>query len=58
MEKTTTQIGVRVTAEFKEALEQQAEKEHRSLSNLIVKVMLDYLNEQHDSDSTKTGSPT
>ena len=46
MAKTDTQIGIRVTSEFKEALEQQALKEHRTLSNLIVKVMADYLESQ------------
>lgn len=46
MSKTSRQIGVRVTEGFREALERQAEKEHRSISNLIVKVMMEYLKKQ------------
>ena len=41
--KTDTQIGLRVTSEFKEQLEAQAAKEQRSVSNLIIKVMTEYL---------------
>ncbi|RHR10745.1 hypothetical protein DWX58_05010 [Pseudoflavonifractor sp. AF19-9AC] len=48
MAKTDTQIGVRVTKEFKEQLEAQAQKERRSVSNLILKVMEDYLEAQKD----------
>lgn len=43
MAKTDTQIGVRVTSEFKAKLEAQARKERRSVSNLILKVMEEYL---------------
>lgn len=43
MAKTDTQIGIRVTSEFKEALEKQAEKERRTVANLIYNVMSDYL---------------
>lgn len=43
MAKTQTQIGIRVTNEFKERLEAQAEKERRTVSNLIIKVMEEYL---------------
>ena len=50
MAKTDTQIGVRVTSEFKEQLEKQAQKERRSVSNLIIKVMEDYLDAQKDND--------
>ena len=49
MAKTDTQIGIRVTSEFKEQLEKQASKERRTLSNLIVKVMEDYLEAQKDT---------
>jgi len=46
MAKTDTQIGIRVTSEFKAKLEEQAQKERRSVSNLILKVMEEYLQEQ------------
>ena len=48
MAKTNAQIGIRVTSEFKEQLEQQAQKERRTVSNLIIKVMEDYLESQKD----------
>ena len=40
---TTTQISVRMTSEFKARLEVQAQKESRSVANLIHKIMRDYL---------------
>ena len=43
MAKTDTQIAVRVTSEFKARLEAQAQKEHRSVANLVHKVMEEYL---------------
>lgn len=43
MAKTDAQIGIRVTSEFKERLEAQAQREHRTISNLITKVMEEYL---------------
>ena len=43
MAKTQTQIGIRVTNDFKARLERQADKERRSVSNLILKVMEEYL---------------
>lgn len=46
MAKTETQIGFRVTYEFKARLEAQAEKERRSVANLIHKVMEEYLEQQ------------
>ena len=49
MAKTNTQIGIRVTSEFKEQLEQQAQKERRTVSNLIIKVMEDYLESQKEA---------
>lgn len=48
MAKTDTQIGVRVTSEFKAKLEAQARKERRSVSNLILKVMEEYLEAQKE----------
>lgn len=43
MAKTDTQISLRVTSQFKARLERQAERERRSVSNLILKVMEEYL---------------
>lgn len=43
MSKTDAQIGIRVTSEFKAKVEAQAEREHRNASNLIIKVMTEYL---------------
>lgn len=45
MAKTTTQIGIRVTDEFKERIAAQAEKERRTISNLIINVLTDYLDQ-------------
>ncbi len=41
--KTDAQITFRVTSEFKAQLEAQAQREHRPLSNLILKVLYEYL---------------
>ena len=46
MAKTETQISIRMTNEFKARLEAQAQKERRSVSNLILKVMEEYLEQQ------------
>ena len=46
MAKTTVQVGIRVTSEFKARLEAQAQKERRSVANLIFKVMEEYLEQQ------------
>lgn len=48
MAKTDTQIGIRVTSEFKAKLEAQARKERRSVSNLVLKVMEEYLESQQE----------
>ena len=48
MAKTGAQIGIRVTSEFKARLEAQARKERRSVSNLILKVMEEYLESQRE----------
>ena len=48
MAKTDTQISVRIANEFKARLERQAEKERRSVSNLIIKVMEEYLDSQEE----------
>ena len=41
--KTDTQICFRTTSEFKARLEAQAKREHRPVSNLITKVLEEYL---------------
>lgn len=48
--KTNAQIGIRVTEELKERIERQAIKEHRSISNLIIKVMSEYLETQEEQE--------
>ena len=48
MAKTDTQISLRVTSQFKARLERQAERERRSVSNLILKVMEEYLEQQEE----------
>jgi len=50
MAKTDTQIGFRVTTEFKEKLEVQAQRERRSVSNLIIKVLEEYLAEHERAE--------
>ena len=47
MAKTETQITIRVTSDMKAQLERQAEKERRSVANMVRKVMEDYLKEQN-----------
>ena len=46
MEKKDAQITVRMTSELKARLEAQAQKESRSVANLVHKVMRDYLAEE------------
>jgi len=41
-------VGVRLSQEVKDKLQQLADEEHRSLSNLISKILLDYLKEKAD----------
>ncbi len=48
MAKTDAIITMRVTNEFKARLEAEAQKERRSVSNLIFKVMEEYLDQQED----------
>ena len=55
MAKTDTQISLRVTSQFKARLERQAERERRSVSNLILKVMEEYL-EQQEEEKENSGS--
>ena len=46
MAKTETQVAVRVTNEFKERLEAQANRERRSVAGMVRIVMEDYLEKQ------------
>ena len=48
MDKSDKQIGFRVSEDLKRRIEILAEKEKRSVSNLIIKVMTEYL-EQHEN---------
>ena len=45
MQKTEGQIGIRVTAELRERIQAQAKKEQRNISNFIIKVLTDYLDQ-------------
>ena len=42
----TVVVGVRLPQDAKDKLEELAEEEHRSLSNLISKILLDYLKDR------------
>lgn len=53
MGKTDTQIGIRVTSEFKARLEAQAQRERRNISNLILKVMEDYLDQAEPKEGKR-----
>jgi predicted transcriptional regulator len=44
-------IGIRLSLEVKEKLQRLAEKDHRSLSNFIGKIVLEYLRERGEVDS-------
>jgi predicted transcriptional regulator len=46
--KTMT-IGVRMTPEIKEKLQKIADKEMRSISNLVLKILTDYLKDYEKS---------
>ena len=39
-------VGVRLSQEVKDKLQKLADEEHRSLSNLISKILLDYLKDR------------
>lgn len=55
MEKTNTQIGLRVTTELKQRIEVQAQKEKRNTSNFIIKVVTDYLEMVEEESRKKQG---
>lgn len=48
--KTDTQISFRTTSEFKARLEAQAQRERRPLSNLITKVLEEYLDREEPKE--------
>lgn len=50
MAKTDTQIGIRLTSEFKARMEAQAQRERRSLSNLLLLAMEEYLERNEPKD--------
>lgn len=50
MAKTDVIITMRATSEFKARLEAEAQKERRSVSNLILKVMEEYLDQQEKQE--------
>ena len=52
MAKTDTQISLRVTSQFKARLERQAERERRSVSNLILKVIEEYLEQEEEKENS------
>jgi uncharacterized protein (DUF1778 family) len=51
-------IGLRVTEEFKQFLQEQAEKENRTLSNFIENAVLTYVKEHKDIDYKKDKKKT
>ena len=53
MAKTETQISCRVTYEFKARVEAQAIREHRNVSNLIFKILSEYLDKVESEEAEK-----
>ena len=50
MDKTEAQISFRVTNDFKERLEIQAQKERRSVAGMVRIVMEDYLKQKEQDE--------
>jgi predicted DNA-binding protein len=48
-EKATEQIGFRVTPSFRSRVEDRADEEGRTMANLIIKVVNDYLDQVDDA---------
>jgi uncharacterized protein (DUF1778 family) len=48
-------IGLRVTKEFKALLQEQANAEHRSLSNFVIHAVLTYLRKEKGVDWKEPG---
>ena len=51
-------IGLRVSEEFKQFLQEQAEEENRTLSNFIENAVLTYVKEHKDIDYKKDKKKT
>lgn len=49
-EKATARLNLRITPKFKKELEEAAKKERRSLNNLIVTVMEDYIKAKEEKE--------
>jgi predicted DNA-binding protein len=50
--KTMT-VGVRMTPEMRDKLKEIADKEMRTLSNLILKILTEYLMSEEDSEENE-----
>lgn len=48
-EKATERIGIRITSSLKEELEKRANEEGRSMSNLIIKIVEEYINKINEA---------
>lgn len=53
-EKTAEMIGIRVTKEFKQKLQERADFEGRSLANLVKRACEDYLNKIEEAKQMLT----
>lgn len=42
-------VGIRLDARLKSQLQQEADSDHRTLSNLIAKILVDYCHSKHTS---------
>ncbi len=56
MNRKTEAINLRMTAAMKELLRTAAEREHRTLSNMVECLLLDYA-KQHGIDTESTPRP-
>ena len=50
----TVQIGVRLPEELYKWLKDKAEKEHRTLSNTLIDVLIDWKDSQQENQKTKS----
>ena len=53
--KKTAQVNLRIAPSLKEAAEKAAAGDHRSLTSLIEKLLMDYLAEKEGSSRTRRG---
>lgn len=56
--KTTEMIGIRVTKELKDKLQEQADLEGRSLANLVKRACEDYLKRIEEVKQIISGVPS